>query len=109
MRHKHDTCDLKIIRDHAHRFCWGTPIKFHDFGRYTVLEYHPWKVDGCTCITGSPDTSVREFKPYVDGQEISTSWGTLEAAVVHALAFAADNDHLGQSVRYVLRAINFKS
>lgn len=105
----YSTCELKVIRAHPNRFCWGQIVAWHEAGPYLIVEYHPWKVDGCTVLTGMPNLEKTQFKPYADGTEVHSSWNTLEAALVHAMAYKHDNDSTGMSVQYVLRLLNIKN
>jgi hypothetical protein len=68
------TTDLEVIRKHAGQFTWGTILKVHDFGPYTIVEY--------------TDRSRGDilFHVYVDGKSTSNSSSTLEGAILLAIA-----------------------
>lgn len=79
-----DTTDLEEVRKRPTRFAWGKVIGIHAIGRYTFVEYF-----GRAYENGRP-TGEDEIKPsfhvYVDGKSTSHSAGSLESALVHAIA-----------------------
>jgi hypothetical protein len=74
-----DTTDLEQLRNGA-SYTWGSLIKIHDIGRYSIVEYKPRKI-------GISDR-IQEvgFGCYVDGEKLSTSSNTLEGALILCIA-----------------------
>lgn len=82
---KEGTTDLDAIRNGA-QFTWGTAIHLHEVGPYSILEFHPWKRDGVSIVTGDPDTSKTQFHSWVDGKNTSHSYASLDAALAGCIA-----------------------
>lgn len=77
------TTDLEQVRA-GERFAWGRVVKIHDIGRYSFIEYH-----GREYVSGSPTGKLKEkttFHVYVDGKSTSNSCGSLESALICAIA-----------------------
>lgn len=69
-------------------FPWGPIQQVHQIGRYQVVEF----LSDVVGFTGADlsEHGKPHFHPYVDGKDTSRSFGTLEEAVVHAIAVAHD-------------------
>ena len=80
-----------IIRNK--KFVWGEPIRWHQVGPYTLLEFHPWRADGCTLLHGCPSERV-SFHGWVDGEDAHESWPTLETCIAGliGLKYAGNNN-----------------
>jgi len=70
-------------------FTWGELIQLHEIGKYTFGEYHPWKRDGITVLTGEADT-ITNFHVWINGWDSARSYSSLEAAMAGAIAYAFD-------------------
>jgi hypothetical protein len=73
----------------AGKFTWGKVIEVHEIGPYAIVEYHPkrpdmWK-NGLFVRKGTI-SSVTNFHVYVNGQDESISFGTLDEALIFAIA-----------------------
>jgi len=80
----YDTTNLEEIRNGA-RFTWGRVVKIHDIGRYSFVEFY-----GRAYENGHPTGKLEEktsFHVYVDGKSQSNSCGSLESALILAIAF----------------------
>jgi hypothetical protein len=80
------TCDLNEIKNGA-LYCCGRVIKIHEIDQYSIVEYHPWKVNGCTILTGKANTEELNFMPYINGKEINHSFCSLDSALVGVIAY----------------------
>jgi hypothetical protein len=58
-------------------YVWGKIVRFHDVGRYTLVEYVGKDAAG---------REVTRFSVYVDGRATHRSSGSLDRALVCALA-----------------------
>jgi len=78
-------------------FTWGEVVAIHVVGPYAVVEHHPWmRTESRTVLTGVADPHETEFHPYVDGQDCSQGFGSLEAALAAAIAYKAEgSNHRG--------------
>jgi hypothetical protein len=97
------TTNLGLLRLGA-PFTWGAIIRIVNFGRYSVVIHHPWKVDGSAIVVGSPNLHIVEYHAYVDDKDTSRGFLSIEAAVVGAIAYAYDGPNT-QADKYFLRAI----
>ncbi len=73
----HSTLALEVIRKHPRSFMWGTVLRVHDIGSYTLVEYehrHAYKDEGV------------QFHVYVDGKDTRMSETTLDNALLYAIA-----------------------
>jgi len=70
------------------RFVWGRIKETHEVGPYAIVEFEPsnWN-------TKNPP--AREFHPYVNGKDTSTSALTLDGALCLAIAFRSGNVSAG--------------
>lgn len=80
---KQKTSDLDLLRA-GHPFNWGDLIQIHVLPRYAVVEYKRTHYN----TRGAPEGFEPEpsFHPYVDGEDTNHSFGSLEAALVYAIA-----------------------
>jgi len=62
------------------KFTWGQPIKWHEIGPYTLLEYYPWESDGCLVKPGTPSKEI-SFHGWLDGENVNSSWPSLECGL----------------------------
>lgn len=92
-----ETTDLKIIRREIHRFTWGEIVNLHEVGEYTIAEYHPWKRDGVLVKSGEPDRKVTEFHGWVNEEDTSHSWMSLDDALAGLISYKYEgcNGHAG--------------
>ncbi len=67
------TTDLEVIRNRPRAFTWGTVLKVHDIGPYTIVEFQH-REEGVA------------FHVYVDGKDTSNSTSTLESGLIYAIA-----------------------
>lgn len=74
------TTDLDIIREQPSRFTWGRVEKIHDIGRYTIVEHMDYPA------ANANRDSERAFHVYVDGKSTSCGAGTIESALLLAVA-----------------------
>ena len=69
------------------KFSWGKVISrsTYDFDGtvMNVVKYHPWKLDGCTILTGQPDETKIEFSC----EEINESCENLYYLIISFIAF----------------------
>jgi len=71
------------------QFTWGNVVRIHELGRYAIAEFHPWKAKGVQVFVGQ-ESKETSFHTWVDGRDISCSWGTLEGAIAGAIAWKYD-------------------
>lgn len=83
------TTDLKAVLE-GEPFTWGEVLQSWVVGPYAVVEYHPWKADGCLVLTGKPNRRVRMFHGWAGGRDTSHSWASLEAALAGVMAYYMD-------------------
>lgn len=70
------TTALSKVRDNRSSYTWGEIRKFHEIGRYTIIEYK------------HRDENKTLFAVYVDGEDQSQSCETLDQAIIAAVASA---------------------
>lgn len=81
-----DTTDLPIVRRNPSRFTWGRVEHIHDIGRFTFVEYRG-RVYEHGCATGALKAKT-SFHIYVDAISTGSSVGSLESAMIYAIATA---------------------
>jgi hypothetical protein len=69
-------------------FPWGKVAHVHEVGEYQIVEYHPRVAVGCTLTKELHDHT--EFHPYINGKNTSTSYRSLDAALVGVIAHKHD-------------------
>jgi hypothetical protein len=77
------TTDLAVIRESPALFAWGAIHAIHDIGRYTFIAYQERLPSNATLGR----VSRILFSVYVDGKTTSTSTGSLESAMLCAIAY----------------------
>lgn len=73
------------------KFTWGKVIEKFDYDfdgeMLHVVKFHPWKVEGCTCLTGQPDLSIINYHC----QELHESTDSIQYLLISWIA----NKNLG--------------
>jgi len=64
------------------KFAWGIVIETLNLRQYTIIEYHPWKRDGVTILTGKPDFEKKCYSIFLNGKDTCTSYDSLQAALI---------------------------
>ena len=84
------------------RFPWGPIVKIHEVGPYQIVEY----LDDRSSYprTQQEGHGRTMYQPWVNGRSTSTSWPSLDAALVGAIAYQAEGPN-GQAAYYFLRMI----
>lgn len=86
MFNKAKTTDLTQLKTGV-AFTWGESIKMHEIGPYAILEFHPWKRNGSTVLSGEPATEKTNFHAWVDGQDTAHGFESLDAALAGCIAY----------------------
>jgi hypothetical protein len=73
-------------------FSWGKVTKYHTIGEYQILEY----------ITSSNEVY---FKPYINFEEVSHSYDTLEKAITGVICYKHDGIN-SQANKFLWRMIS---
>lgn len=91
-------------------FPWGTVTCWHRVGEYVIAEsWRDHEVYSGKKGVLPPDESVVAFHPYVDDMDTGHSFSSLDAALVHCVAFK--HDPAGPNTRadlYFMRMIGAK-
>ena len=87
-------------------FTWGAPIKLIEIGPYTLLKFHPWKQDGNTIITGTPDMDKISYHGWVDGKDTTTTWSSLELALAGVMGIKWAGYNNGEVEYYFCKMID---
>jgi|SRR6478752_4867938 len=99
-----DTTDLEEVRKRPSRFTWGKVIGIHTIGRYTFVEYF-----GRAYENGHPtggDETKPSFHVYVDGRSTSQSAGSIESALILAIALGKlEVNHAGHMATACLKIL----
>lgn len=101
------TTNLGRIENEGAGFTWGEIARLYKVGEYTIAEYHPWKSEDCRCMTGSP-AGYFEYHVWIGGKDTARSYGTLEAAMVGAIAYKYDGAN-SQADSLFCRALGIKA
>lgn len=83
------TTDLKDLKNGA-PYTWGELVSIHECGQYSIVEFHPWKRDKFTVLTGNQNVDERNFSPYIDDKNCNRSYDSLDAALVGAICLKHD-------------------
>ncbi len=70
-------------------YTWGKFKAIHEIGLYLIVEYYPTKYDGCAAINGTYE-DFTSFHPFINERDTNTSYNSLEAAIVGAIAYKYD-------------------
>lgn len=86
---------MRITQDQIQTFNWGEIVKIHSINDIDVIEYLP-----------DPENRHRkQFHVFVDGEDTSSSYDTLDEAVIAAIAWKYDGLN-SQAAFYFCRMIN---
>jgi len=66
-------------------YVWGPIVSVHTIGEYDIVEHHP-AIFKDSCGTGKYDYTKSQFHPYINGDDTSYGYDTLESAIVGAIA-----------------------
>lgn len=75
------TLDLSVIRRLPNRYSWGSIVKIHDIGRYSIVESDD------TFNRGPHVVVERHYHCYVDGKEIGRAADNVDEALILCVAF----------------------
>jgi len=96
------TTDITKIR-FSNMFSWGLIVVLYDVREYTIAEYHPWKVSGCTVKTGEPSDCI-SYHVWINGKDTARSYGTFDEAIVSAIAYKRDGSN-SQAGRFFMKMV----
>jgi len=99
------TTKLNELKAGIGEFTWGEVIKIHEIGEYAIVEYHPWKSEGCIVLSGQPDMTETLFSYYIDGEDCSQSAESLDEALAGCIAYKHEGANAQAGV-YFMRMIN---
>ena len=75
------------------RFVWGRVVAVHTIGGYQIVESIPYKTGGYDPFTLKDHpvrVGERRFHPYVDGQDTSHAYRSLDFALLSCVAWRAE-------------------
>jgi len=67
------------------KFTWGQPVKWHEIGPYTLLEYHQHDYDAFSGTSGKFSKEV-SFHGWIEGKDTHESWPSLETGIIGLIA-----------------------
>lgn len=91
----------EIIKD---GFTWGKLVRFHEIGKYLIVEFKGIKFDGVSPVTHREYENKSSFHPYYIGYDFNTSYESLDSAIVGVIAMRHDG-HNTKADRYFMKAI----
>jgi hypothetical protein len=94
----------RLKHGNGHNFVWGYVLRIHEIGEYSIVEYHPWKREGSSIITGEMDPNETEYSCYVNSKSISMSTLTLDAALTTCIGYKHEGAN-SQAAYYFLKMI----
>lgn len=100
------TTDLAELNKDPRNYTWGMLLKIHTIGEYSIVEYHPRVVEGCT-VTQAINFSEKNFSCYINGKPCSMSCLSLDAALAHCIAEKHDGINTRADM-YFLRMLGMK-
>jgi len=83
----------------------GLFVRSHEIGEYFIVEYKPKQYKDCAPISPAKYGEESEFHPFVRGRNTNTSYGSLDAAIVGAIAIKHEGANT-QADRYFMKAIS---
>lgn len=84
------TTDLAEVKA-GRPYTWGEVIAVHEIGPYAVIEALPWTRSGMAVNTGTVDYEApHNFHCYTDDRHLGHSFGSLEGAIAHCMAYKFD-------------------
>jgi hypothetical protein len=99
------TTDLKKLKQgNGHNFVWGYVLRIHEIGEYTIVEYHPWKRNGSSILTGEMDPNEIEYSCYLNSKSIGVSAQNMDEALVICIAYKHDGAN-SQAAYYFMKMI----
>jgi hypothetical protein len=79
----------ELAEARAGRFTWGKVIEVNEIGPYAIVEFYPKIPDeysGGHLVRKRGHESRPSFHAFVNGEDTSSSWRTLDEALVFAIA-----------------------
>lgn len=92
----------------AKAFTWGEVKEVHVVGDYQIVEYHPRASTESGHITRDIDRNKTQFHPYINWEDTSHGYGSLDEALVGVIALKAEGPN-GQAARYFCKMIGLES
>ena len=100
------TTNLAKLKNGA-TFTWGKVVQFFNIGPYTILQYNPWKAEGCEIFVDEPSDEF-EYHVWIDEKDTSRGYHSLESAIVGAIAYKYDGTN-SQAGEFFERMVGLKS
>lgn len=100
------TTDLTELKE-GKAFTWGLAIKIHEVGEYAIIEYHPWRIEGCSLLEGNANYDEVAYCCYVDGSSTARSFESLDSALAACIAYRHDGPN-SQAAHYFIKGLNKK-
>jgi hypothetical protein len=82
----------------------GKFVASHELGEYFIVEYKPTAYDGCSPKVPKRYEDESNFHPFINGKDTNTSYVSIEAAIVGAIAYKYDGGNT-RADQYFLKAI----
>lgn len=82
-RKTNEEIEIEILRN---GFTWGKFVKFHKISEYLIVEYKPRVFDGVSPKKPKQHEEVSSFHPYIDGRDTSTSYKSLDKALIGVIS-----------------------
>ncbi len=79
----------KKLNEIKKKFVWGPIVDIHEIGDYQIIEYNPQIFNKCTG-TGKYDYNRTQFHPYINYNDTSHSYKTLDEALIGTIALKHD-------------------
>jgi hypothetical protein len=86
-------------------FTWGRLVKVHRIGDYQVVEFNPEKSEREPGEYPYEDTT--EYHPYVAGVDTMWSFGSMDAALVGAIAYKNEGAN-SRAAQYFCKMVGIK-
>ena len=95
--------EVEAVKAGAERFPWGRIIDWHKLGEYDIAEYHPYDEKSNRDLFLNRERVA--FHGWIDGRDASSSWDTLERAIVGLIAIKRDgvNSQAGELFARMVR------
>lgn len=104
-----DALTIEEARNYlAKSFSWGEVKTVHIVGEYQIVEYHPRACTESGRITQDIDHNKTNFHPYINWEDTSHGYNSLDEALVGVIALKAEGPN-GQAAEYFCKMIGLSS
>lgn len=88
----------------SQNYTWGKMVGIYEIGEYLIVEYKPFNYENGRPSATDTYKEESNYHPYINGNDTNTSYDSLDAAIVRAIAQKYDGCNT-KADHYFMKAI----